>query len=314
MKIEFFKNIESSKIVLIAGVGGGFDIASGMPLYRYLKDLGKEVVLANFSFTDLVATGSVMMSQGLYPITEDLNELSYFPEKWIVDWIKQESNETVSMYAFSNQLGVASLRRAYLEIIEKHHIDTLIMVDGGTDSLMFGDESGVGTIIEDSCSLVGTLALPVEKSFLVATAFGVEQHHNLNHYSCLENIATLTKVNAFQGCFSLTKDMKEGKYYIDLVHYLNKTQPTSMSIVANSISSAMQGEFGDYHPTPKTKGSEQFINPFMGLYWFFDLDAVASRIKFAEEIKESETIRQVIDAFKVYRASCDKRAERELPL
>jgi len=68
MQIEFFKNIESSRIVLIAGVGGGFDIASGMPLYRYLYDLGKEVVLANFSFTDLVATGSVMMSQGLYPL------------------------------------------------------------------------------------------------------------------------------------------------------------------------------------------------------------------------------------------------------
>jgi hypothetical protein len=47
-----------------------------MPLYRYLYDLGKEVVLANFSFTDLVATGSVMMSQGLYPITEDSNDLT----------------------------------------------------------------------------------------------------------------------------------------------------------------------------------------------------------------------------------------------
>lgn len=314
MQIEFFKNIESSKVVLIAGVGGGFDIASGMPLYRYLRDLGKEVVLANFSFTDLVATGSSMMSQGLYPITEESNDLPYFPEKLMVQWIKEQSGESVDMYAFSNQLGVASLRRAYLEIIEKHNIDTLIMVDGGTDSLMFGDESGVGTIIEDSCSLVATLALPVEQSFLVATAFGVERHHNLNHYSCLENIATLTKANAFQGCFSLTKEMKEGQYYIDLVNYLNKRQANSMSIVANSISSAIQGEFGDYHPTPKTKGSEQFINPFMGLYWFFDLDAVASRIKFVEEIKETESIRQVIDAFKIYRATCEKRIDRRLPL
>jgi len=314
MQIKFFKNIKSSKRVLIAGVGGGFDIASGIPLYRYLRDLGKEVLLANFSFTDLVATGSEMMSQGLYPITTECNDLPYFPEKLIIEWIKEESAESVSMYAFSNQLGVASLRRAYLEIIEKHNIDTLIMVDGGTDSLMFGDESGVGTIIEDSCSLLATLALPVEQSFLVATAFGVEQHHNLNHYSCLENIAELTKADAFQGCFSLTKEMKEGKYYLDMVAYLNKRQPNSMSIVANSIASAMEGEFGDYHPTPKTKGSEQFINPFMGLYWFFDLDAVASRIKFGDEIKETETIRQVIDVFKVYRASCVKRVERGLPL
>jgi len=314
MQIEFFKEIQSSKKVLIAGVGGGFDIASGMPLYRYLRDLGKEVVLANFSFTDLVATGSSMMSQGLYPITTALNDLSYFPEKLIVQWVEEESNEQVSMYAFSNQLGVASLRRAYLEIIEKHEIETLIMVDGGTDSLMFGDESGVGTIIEDSCSLVATLALPVKQSFLVATAFGVEQHHNLNHYSCLENIATLTKANAFKGCFSLTKEMKEGAYYLDMVAYLNEKQPNAMSIVNNSIASSIQGEFGDYHPTPKTKGSEQFINPFMGIYWFFDLDAVASRIKFAEEIKETETIREVIDAFKIYRATCQKRVERNLPL
>jgi len=46
MQIKFFKNIKPSKRVLIAGVGGGFDIASGIPLYRYLRDLGKEVVLA----------------------------------------------------------------------------------------------------------------------------------------------------------------------------------------------------------------------------------------------------------------------------
>jgi len=246
MQIEFFKNTQSSKKVLIVGVGGGFDIASGIPLYRYLRDIGKEVTLANFSFTDLVLTGSTMMCQGLYPITEESNDLPYFPEKLIVEWIKEESNESVNMYAFSNQLGVVSLRRAYLEIINKHNIDTLIMVDGGTDSLMFGDESGVGTIIEDSCSLVAIFDLSVERSFLVATAFGVEQHHNLNHYSCLENIATLTKANAFKGCFSLTKEMKEGQYYIDLVNYLNKKQPNSMSIVSNSISSAIQGEFGDY--------------------------------------------------------------------
>ena len=141
-----------------------------------------------------------MMSRGLYPITEESNDLPYFPEKLIVQWLKETSNETVDMYAFSNQLGVAPLREAYMEIIKKHNVDTLIMVDGGTDSLMFGDESGVGTIIEDSCSLVATLDLPVEKSFLVATAFGVEQHHNLNHYSCLENIATLTKADA-ANCF-----------------------------------------------------------------------------------------------------------------
>ncbi|SFV51617.1 hypothetical protein MNB_SV-12-332 [hydrothermal vent metagenome] len=44
------------------------------------------------------------------------------------------------------------------------------------------------------------------------------------------------------------------------------------------------------------------------------MQLVASRIKFIEDIKETETIRQVIDAFKIYRATCKRRIERGLPL
>lgn len=313
MQIPFFDKIASAEIVLIAGVGGGFDIMSGMPLYRYLRKLGKKVILANLSFSDLVSSNSEMITKGLYRITEDSNTLPYFPEKLLVQWL-EASGEEIDMYAFSNLLGVAPLKQAYLEIITRHSVDTLIMVDGGTDSLMFGDESGVGTIIEDSCSLVAASNLPVKRSFLVATAFSVEQHHNLNHYSCLENISTVIKADGYHGVLSLTKEMEEGRYYIELVEYLNEKQPRYMSIVANSISSAIQGEFGDHHSTSKTKGSIQFINPIMGLYWFFDLESISSRIKFFKEIENTETMNQIIEVFKLYRASTVQREAKEVPL
>ena len=39
-------------------------------------------------------------------------------------------------------------RKAYQTIVDQHKIDTIILVDGGTDSLMTGNESGLGTPTE----------------------------------------------------------------------------------------------------------------------------------------------------------------------
>lgn len=260
MQIPFFTSIASSQTILIAGVGGGFDIVSGMPLYKYLLDRGKEVILANLSFTELASANCEMLCRGLYRVTPQAADLLYFPEKMIVDWL-HAAGESVTMYAFSNLLGVAPLRTAYQEIIERHGVDTLILTNGGTDSLMFGDECGVGTIIEDSCSLTAAAGLPVDKRFLVATAFGIEQYHDLDHYACLQNIATITRADAFYGSLSLTREMTEGRHYLDLVDYLNRTQPHAMSIVAYSVASALRGEFGDFHATPEPKEANSLSTP-----------------------------------------------------
>lgn len=56
--IQFFSEIEDSRNVLIAGAGGGFDIYCSIPLYFSLKAMGKNVRLANFSFTLLEETTS----------------------------------------------------------------------------------------------------------------------------------------------------------------------------------------------------------------------------------------------------------------
>lgn len=50
---EFVTRLKSSRSVLIAGAGGGFDVFSGLPLYFFLRSLGKEVHLANLSWVQI---------------------------------------------------------------------------------------------------------------------------------------------------------------------------------------------------------------------------------------------------------------------
>lgn len=312
MQIPFFEEVAKSERILIAGAGGGFDIVSGLPLYFYLSNLGKNVVLANLSFTALSFTESEEVCYGAFLITSNSLDVPYFPEKFIVDWL-QERGETPYMYGFSNALGVANLRQAYEYVLNKHNIDTLILVDGGTDSLMFGDEDGVATIVEDACSTLAARGLR-KQSYLVATGFGVEQFHHLDHYACLENIATLIKAEAYKGAISLMPEMMEGQAYIEFVEYANKRFSHHKSIVANSIMSAIKGEYGDFHSIARTNGSEQFISPLMGFFWFFDLEGVASRIAFANEVDQSMTMTQVANGFTKYRLINQRREKKKIPL
>ena len=312
MQLPFFKELSTSHSILLAGAGGGFDIVSGIPIYYYLRTLGKNVVLANLSFTELSETESAEPCPGMYHITADSKTIPYFPEKHMLQWL-QARGEYPDMFGFSTELGVVPLSHAYSTLIQQYHIDTIILIDGGTDSLMFGDETGVATIVEDACSIIAASQTGIQKSYLVATGFGVEQFHHLDHYACLENIATLTKDGTYKGAVSLTSEMSEAGSYLELVCYLNQQMPSSESIVANSIASSIQGEFGNHHATQKTKGSELFINPFMSIYWFFTLQGIASKIKFASKIANSQTMTEVAQCFKLYRAMNTRRATGKIP-
>ena len=53
LTLPFFTALEPCRRVLLAGAGGGFDIFCGLPLYFGLRGAGKEVFLANLSFTRL---------------------------------------------------------------------------------------------------------------------------------------------------------------------------------------------------------------------------------------------------------------------
>ncbi len=316
-KIPIFQKLENSKNVLLAGAGGGFDIYAGIPLYLNLVNQGKNVIIGNFSFTFLPHTTSEEVFPNCYHIKssdEDLSKMAYFPEKYLKEWLEKEGYDA-RIYAFQRS-GVKGLREAYLYLMDKHNIDTILLIDGGTDSLMFGDEEGLGTPVEDVISMSAVYQTNIEHQYLLNLGFGIDHFHGVSHFRYLENVAELSKEGGYLGAFQLIKEMEEAQKYREALYYANQKMPDRKSIVSNSIVSALEGEYGDYHKTNRTQGSELWINPLMTMYWCFDLKAVVRKIKYYDYIKSTNSVHEFMMGLQTYRLQLGNihRTDKQLPI
>lgn len=59
------------------------------------------------------------------------------------------------------------MREAHRAMVERHDLDAVVLVDGGTDLLMRGDEEGLGTPEEDATSLAAVSRLEVATKLAV---------------------------------------------------------------------------------------------------------------------------------------------------
>ena len=168
LSLLFFNEIEAAKNVLLAGAGGGYDIFTGLPLYFGLRAAGKQVHLANVSSSYLPPAKTQQLSPSLLKVTTDISQFVhsfpdyYFPEFYLSEWFQKQQGDKVPVYCFK-KTGVKPLLKSYQALIKHLSIDTIILVDGGTDSLMRGDEVSVGTPIEDITSIVAANELEIER-------------------------------------------------------------------------------------------------------------------------------------------------------
>jgi hypothetical protein len=101
--------------------------------------------------------------------------------------------------------------------------------------------------------------------------------------------------------FSLLEEMPEVKLYRAATEAVFKAMTHDISIVSSSILSALAGYYGDYHATPRTRGSRLWINPLMPVYWCFRLDPIAERVLYLEAMKETDDymdVRRVVNEFR----------------
>lgn len=287
-----FHKLERAQTILLAGAGGGFDLFCGLPLYFALMALGKQVVLANLSFSSLERSTARRLGEALYEVQAHTQaDLRYFPELHLARWLAQ--THPVPVYTFP-KTGVKPLLGAYQQLVEQHAVDTVILIDGGTDSLMRGDEAGLGTPEEDAVSLAAVEQLQgVAQKLLLCLGFGVDTFHGVAHAQYLEAVAALTRSGAYLGTWSLTPDMPEVQRYREALTYVHDRMPELPSIVSSSILDAVDGQFGNYHSTPSTQGSTLFINPLMGLYWALDAVGVAERNLYLNQLRETVTFAEV---------------------
>lgn len=314
LKLPILERLQSAQTILLAGAGGGYDIFAGLPLYFALRAQGKTVHLANLSFSSIHATNARKLSPALLRVTDKTEpELSYFPELHLARWLTQREGKSVPIYCIQ-RTGPRGVIKAYEKLVEHlGEIDALVLVDGGTDSLMRGDEPQLGTPEEDLASLLAADSLQgVGSKSLVCLGFGIDVFHGVCHHYFLEAVAALTEKNAYLGCWSLLPHLPEVKAFSEAYDYTRKHMQSS--IVNSSILAAIEGKFGNWHETTRTEGSELYINPLMGLYWAFDLPAVVERHLFIRELSEYDVWVEVARAIFQRHLNLEKREWKHLPM
>jgi len=309
---ELFVRLRGARNVLVCGAGGGFDVFAALPIGLALADLGVNVHFANLTFTYLGGTDAVCLAPHLFAVTPDTEgEERYFPERALATWLRSAEMPSV-VHAFE-KVGVRPLTRAYATLAARLSIDAVVLVDGGTDILMFGDEAGLGTPQEDMVSLAAVAALDVPTKLLACLGFGVDSFHGVCHAHFLENVATLERDGGYLGAFSVPRSSSEGTRFLDAVALAGRLTPQRPSIVNESIAAAIRGEFGNVALGERTAQSELFINPLMGLYFTFELASVVRRSLYLEKLAATETIFQVSAIIEAFRRGITVRPRRPIP-
>ncbi|MBD2295407.1 DUF1152 domain-containing protein [Anabaena sphaerica FACHB-251] len=319
LNIPIIKQLSECRNLLIAGMGGGFDIFCGLPIYFELRRLGLKVHLANLSFSNIAFSKSaklqqtILLTETLVGITSETEELPvYFPELYLAQWFKKELNEAVTLWCFK-KTGVLPLLTNYNLLIEHLSIDGILLIDGGVDSLARGDEANMGTVTEDAVSIAAVSKLTQVPLRLIG-CLGMGAERDISHAHILENIASLANSGGFLGSCSLLKQMQCYQNYEKALLYVQSQPQQEPSIINSSIISAVQGHFGDYHLTYRTKGSQLWISPLMSIYWFFELSTIVEQHLFLSELFLTETVADVIQVMLKVMQTRPRRIADKIPL
>ncbi|MBI3929901.1 MAG: DUF1152 domain-containing protein [Armatimonadetes bacterium] len=287
-----FQRLAGARRIMVSGAGGGHDVYVGLPLYLYLRSRAEAVFLGSMSFADLGSSTGTRITQALTRIDADTEgSEEYFPERALSRWFRTRG-EDVPVYCFQ-RTGVVTLSTAWRTLADRLRLDAVILADGGTDSLMRGDEVGLGTPQEDLASIAAVHSLDLPCKIVSCLGFGIDTFDEVCHAQFLESVAALQRKGGFLGAFSLLPQMEEARLFLEAVDYAVEAMPGAPSVVSGSIASALEGYFGDHHRTWRTSGNRLFISPLMSMYWSFDLDAVARRCLYIKELCLTESYRDV---------------------
>lgn len=317
LNLPIMDKIKDSEHILIAGMGGGYDVFSGLPLYFTLMEQGYDVHLANFSFSNVASlTDGEHLTDTCVGVSVDNNDIDgvfpYFPEYFLAEWFLDAHNDYIIVWAF-HKTGARPYIEGYRELVDHLDIDCIILVDGGADSLMHGNEPNMGTLFEDTLSLIAVNEL-TDVPVRLTCCLGLGVEYEIGYAHLFENIANLMKQDAFFGTCSLTKQMQAYQEFEEAALFVFDRQPSYTSVICSSIISAVRGEYGDYHLTKKTDGSTLRISPLMPTYWFFDLQTVVKNNLYREIMKPSISLEDAWIRMQIARRAFPPRDEPLSPL
>ena len=182
------RQLDGVRRALVFGCGGGYDVVCGLPLTLAFEARGIEVELANCSFTGLdQVRGGRRLSEGLLAVDADSERSGYFPEGHLCRFARQVERRERRVYCF-NPAGLDPYRRDVAHLVGELQPDLVLLVDGGVDSLVRGDEFSLGTPLLDALTigacepLASRKLLATTASAMLAALDGQHGEHTLNAY------------------------------------------------------------------------------------------------------------------------------------
>jgi hypothetical protein len=312
--------------VLLAGCGGGFDFVHGLMLVPELRRLGKRVVVSSYSFGDpaKLVEAPVVFDEGGAVVKRvtaaSSGPRAYAPEVHAASFLDQQfpGEAPHALYAsYARSFTVPLLSRFYGQLVREHGVDAVVLVDGGSDSLMAGDEEGLGDPLEDAVSLaaVAQLAGPRHK-LLLTTGLGADRFNHVSDAATLRAIAELTRAGGFLGSLGLERDGAPMTFYRGLLAWLD-ARHAFRSVLSTSILASADGFFGREHLPPsleaRVRPGELFLWPLMAMLFGFEVEKVVERSLLARWIRDVETVPGCYRAILAGRDAMQLRPVENLP-
>lgn len=302
--------LPSAKRVLLAGCGGGYDILGAIPLLHALTARGIHVELASLSFCYLNGLDGAAQDPGipnLYGVPGSAaTERAYCPEAWLARWLDAERGGTHVVWSF-DKTGVRPLAHAYRALIDRLGIDAIILIDGGIDAVLRGDETSLGTPSEDLASLAAATQLGVPV-LLACVGLSAELRDGISHAQVFERFAELTRAGAYLGAAALVPGHAATEAYLRAVaSVFAGQQDQKRSHVHDVITRSVRGEFGATAPSV-------WLSPLASMYWLFDAAEVARGHLFLEGLRGTDSIWEVAARVEAARKQLTIRAAASIPL
>ncbi|OHT07428.1 hypothetical protein TRFO_24395 [Tritrichomonas foetus] len=327
---------DSVQNILLTGCGGGFDFSHSLLIVPFIVQMNKKLIIVsncfstiNLSYCDyetVYTRGNRSLAKRIVPGKAKPND-GYIPEKLFIDNVFEHfPNADIELYATEAHSMISTVSTDFLTgLCKEKNIDCVITIDGGSDSIMRGDEHEIATVSEDYTSLVTVQnlmhdkKLKIKHGMLIIVGLGVDRVHGASDASSLRAVAELTRMGGSLGSISINQDSLGFQMYSEFLLKSKKLFPT---IVGSFIAAATVGQFGPTHPKVKVskvprhfkksgvpkesiklfdldekgnnhdtiknervKPSTTYIWPIMAQFYAFDVDTVLERCILAEDAR-----------------------------
>lgn len=296
--------------VLVAGCGGGYDVLGAVPLHHALRAAGIEVHLGSLSFAYLNGLAHAVQDErapNLYAVgAAAATPRAYCPEAYLADFLDREHGGEHVVWSF-DKTGVRPLARAYRTLVERLQLDAIVLVDGGIDAVLRGDETSLGTPSEDLASLAAATALDIPV-VLACVGMTAELRDGIAHAQVFERIAELTRAGAYLGASALVPGTPACDSYMRAVEAVFAGQAEQkQSHVHKVITLAARGEFGATAP-------HVWLSPLANMFWFFDARTVARTHCFLDELRATDSIWDVAARIEAIRKTLTIKERSAIPI